>query len=298
MMDVRQVRPTDAPLVLALALDDTAQLVTGPGPLAPSPLWRLATQAVMPMAFSGRAWIAKDGTSAGILEAQPRPYVMGWDVVRLAVRGDHSLVVGPLLGGATAHLQSKGVPRLFARCTADLREILAAHDFLTLAQEYVLLGPSQRPPGDGGLNADSRYRMPQDAWPLHQLESETTPALVRQLEGLTSSDWSHKSRGMSEVVVEAEGRIVAWIGWGIKPHRGLVQLGLLVRPEYKHVGPRLVLHALQHAPEGSRFAIRVREYQAEAIQACLDAGFQIVGEEPLMVKHAGAEGVAEARRHL
>ena len=58
--------------------------------------------------------------------------------------------------------------------------------------------------------------MPQDSWPLHQLESDLTPPLVRQLEGLTSLDWSRPVRRMSEIVVEREGRVVGWISWGVR----------------------------------------------------------------------------------
>ena len=32
--------------------------------------------------------------------------------------------------------------------------------------------------------------MPQDSWPLRQLENSQTPVLVSQLEGLTSANWS------------------------------------------------------------------------------------------------------------
>ena len=288
-MDVRQVRPTDAPLALALALDENAQIVTGPAPHTRPAIYRTLAQAAFPMALPGRSWIGRDGASAGLLEAQPRQYVIGWDVVRLAVHGEPDRILAPLVHVATMHLQSRGVPRLFARCTAAHREILSALDFMSLAREYVLLGPVAHQRRDSSLHADSRYRMPQDAWPLHQLESETTPVLVRQLEGLTSSDWSHKARDMSEIVVEKDGRIVAWIGWGAKAHDGLVQLGMLVHPDHKDLAPNLLMHALDSAPPNTRFITRVREYRVEVLKAFTEAGFQITAEEAVMVKHAGVE---------
>lgn len=288
-MDVRQVRPTDVPLVLALALDESAQIVTGPAPYTRPPIHRTIAQAAVPMALPGRTWIGADGAAAGLLEAQPRQYVIGWDVARLAVRGDSSRILGPLVHAATVHLQNRGVPRLFARCPAAHRDVLSALDFMSLAREYVLLGPATHRRQETPLHADSRYRMPQDAWPLHQLESETTPVLVRQLEGLTSSDWSHKSRDMSEIVIEQDGRIVAWIGWGAKARDGLVQLAMLVHPDHKDLAPNLLVHALDHAAPNTRFVTRVREYRVEVLKAFTEAGFQIIAEETVMVKHAGVE---------
>ncbi|GAC1319454.1 MAG: hypothetical protein NVS2B16_16020 [Chloroflexota bacterium] len=297
-MDVRQVRPTDAPLVLALALDENAQLVTGPAPNARPLILRTMAHATVPLALPGRTWIARDGATTGLLEAQPRQYVLGWDVVRLAVHGDPHRVLAPLMQAATAHLQSRGVPRLFARCRPEQSAYLSALDFMSLAREYVLLGPGGHVRTDTHLHVDSRYRMPQDAWPLHQLESDTTPALVRQLEGLTSSDWSHKSKDMSEVVVEQDGRIVAWIGWGARRQHGTVELAMLVHPDYKDLANNLVAHALDRAPSHTRFVARVRDYRVETMRALTDMGFQIVGEETVMVKHAGVEVVQEERPTL
>lgn len=297
-MDVRQVRPTDAPLVLALSCDETAQIVTGPVPDARHLIVRTLAHATIPMALPGRTWIARDGEQVGLLVAQPRQYVIGWDVARLSVRGEADRLLGPLFQAVTAHLQVKGVPRLFARCRSEQRDILSAFDFMSLAREYILVGPGTRRNGDTHLHADSRYRMPQDAWPLHQLESETTPSLVRQLEGLTSSDWSHKARDMSEVVVEQDGHIVAWIGWSLKSHHGTTQLSMLVHPRYQDLAPNLLAHALAHVDPASRLLTRVRDYRVETLRAFTDAGFEIVAEEIVMVKHAGVEMAQEERSKL
>ncbi len=297
-MDVRQARPTDAPLVLALALDDAAQIVTGPALNVRPPLTRLISHIAFPLAGPGRTWVARNGADTGILEAQPRQFVIGWDVTRLAIRGNVDRILAPLLHAATSHLQSRGVPRLFARCPSRQRDLLSRLDFLTLAREYVLLGPANHIRTESGLHIDSRYRMPHDAWPLHQLESETTPALVRQLEGLTSSDWSYKSRDRSDIVVEQGGRIVAWVGYGARITYGHVRLGMLVHPDFKDLAQELIRHALDHAPPNTRFVARVREYHVETLQAMREAGFETVAEEVLMVKHAGVEVVPEARGRL
>lgn len=296
-MDVRQVRPTDAPLVLSLAIDEGSHLVKSRDWPHPTPLARTLARAALPLALSGRSWIARDGASVAFLEAEPRQYVIGWDVTRLAVRGDACTVVGPVVKAATAHLQSKGVPRLFARCEKEHIDALRSVEFHSLAQEYVLVGPRSAVAEDANLPLDSRYRMPQDAWPLHQLEVESTPALVRQFEGLTSHDWSKKHQ-MTEIVVEKDGRIAAWIGWDDRGRHGYSHLSMLVHEKHSDLGPDLLRHAAKDLPPGRQFVTRVRGYQVEALQTFLDAKFQIVTEEILMVKHAGVELARDAPARL
>jgi hypothetical protein len=289
-MDVRLARPTDAPLVVALALDESAHLVKSFGWPATNRVQRtLIRTAVPPIALPGRVWVARNGSDVALLEAQPRRYVIGWDITRLAARGDRDRVLGPILEAAIDHVRSRGVPRLFARCGDDAVAELKVVGFQPLAREFVLVGPTGSIEGAEALPIDSRYRMPQDAWPLHQLESEITPPLVRQLEGLTSLDWSAKIRGMSEIVVERDGRIAAWIGWGVNLGRGYSQIGMLIHPEHRDVAPVLLDHVLVSAPAESRFVARVRDYQTEVLGVFTDAGFTTVAEEILMIRHAAVE---------
>lgn len=295
-MDVRLVRPTDAPLALTLALDDEAHLVKDPEWPVRNQVLRTVRQAVLPLCVPHRAWIAREGSSVALLEARPRRYVIGWDVARLAVRGDHSRLLAPLVEALSDHLRSRGVPRLFARCSEAAGDELKTVAFHPLAREYVLLGPERTVNTATPLPIDSRYRMPQDAWPLHQLESDVTPPLVRQMEGLASLEWSRRIRAMSEIVVEREGNIVCWVGWGVRVGLTLRQIGMLVHPQYREVAPALLQYVLETAPPGWRFVARVRDYQSEVLRVFLAAGFQITAEELLMVKHARVEVAPAARR--
>lgn len=293
-MDVRLARPTDAPLVLALTLDEHAHLVRSPDWPAGRPILRCIARATMPMVAPGRSWIAREGDSCALLEARPRRYVIGWDITRLAVRGDRSSVLAPVVDAVNQHLQNRGVPRLFARCREDARAELEDLGFQALSREYILVGASldldpQELPGD------SRYRMPQDAWPLHRLESEITPPLVRQLEGLTSLEWSQGARGVSEIVVEANGDVVGWIGWSRTGGSNTFMVGLMVHPEHCGLAPSLLGHVLEQAGPEARFVSRVRDYQPEILNALLAANFDIVGEEILMVRH-GRVALAPAER--
>lgn len=295
-MDVRLARPTDAPLVLALTLDDHAHLVRSPDWPAARPILRSVIRSVFPLAFSGRTWIARDGSSCALLEARPRRYVIGWDITRLAVRGDRETILGPVVESVNRHVQARGVPRLFARCQDAAREALEEFGFRPLSRELVLLGNASRIEAE--LPGDGRYRMPQDAWPLHQLESEITPPLVRQLEGLTSLEWSQGAKGVSEIVVEHDGKVTGWIGWAPGAMGNTHQLGLLVHPDHKELACSLLAHVLEQAAPGSKFVARVRDYQPETINALLSAGFEVVGEEILMVRHGRVALVPAERARL
>jgi hypothetical protein len=297
-MDVRLARPTDAPLVLSLVMDESSHLVRRPSWPATDRVAQSVARALFPLALPGRSWIAREGSSCALVEAQPRRYVIGWDITRLAVRGEADRVLGPALGAVVTHLQSRGVPRLFARCAVEASEVLRTYDFQSMAREYILRSPSQVPGSESELPVDSRYRIPPDAWPLHQLETAVTPPLVRQLEGLTSVDWSKPLKDMSEVVVERDGKLIAWAAWGTRAGPKLINVQLMVHPDYADVGPDLVRHALKQVPAGHRLITRVRDYQVETMRAFIAAGFETVGEEVVMLKHAGVELAREHKRRL
>jgi hypothetical protein len=258
----------------------------------------MIVQTATPLPKATRVWIGKGRNSVGLIEARPRRYVIGWDITRLVLRGDRDELLGPLLGTVTAYVQGRGVPRLFARCRREESDLLCRHGFAILAREYVLTATRSPELEPSPLPSDSRYRMPQDAWPLHQLESATTPTLIRQLQGMSSSDWSHRDRDLCEIVVEREGRIVAWLGVGTKERNGRIGLQMLVHPDCREVAPELLRHALTLAAPSATYFTRVRDYQVETLSAFTDAGFTIVAEETLLVKHGQVELAREEKRHL
>src|SRR5581483_12225463 len=99
-----------------------------------------------------------------------------------------------------------------------------------------------------------RYRMPQDAWPLRQLENSQTPLLISQLEGLTSASWSTPKRRLfsreepRDLLIERNGEIVGWVGWtflnaghGLPDH---VRMALLTHGDYGELAAPLLDYAL------------------------------------------------------
>lgn len=286
-MDVRLARPTDAAVVLALALDDRAHLVRDPESSGLRTVLGALARSVFPLAFSDRMWIASNGADAAIVEARPRQYVIGWDVVQLVARGDREAVAGAALEEAMQHLHKRGIPRLFARCTEDAQDELSSLGFRPLGHEHILIGTGHAASAPGDLPAGSRYRMPQDAWALHQLENAITPPITRQLEGPTSGQWAKAGKGMSEIVVERDGAAVAWIGWGSRATPGSRRLGLLVHPDHRDLAADLLRHVLSQSGPTTTFRVRIRDYQSEMLSAFEDAGFRLIREEVLMIRHGG-----------
>jgi len=294
-MDVRLARPTDAAVVLALTLDERAHLIQSPSAPGVWPVFGSLGRSAVPVVSKGRTWIARERSSVAVLVAHPRRYVMGWDIAWLAGRGSTE-PVGAVIEAAIEHVQRKGVPRLFARCGTEVEENLRSFGFRPLSRELTLRGR-----GTSGneevLPDDSRYRMPQDAWPLHQLESEVTPPFVRQLEGLSSLDWSQKRKTTSEIVIERDGKTVAWIAWGRKIGPTAQRIGMLVHPDHADLAPILVRHVQEQAGPDTTLIARIRDYHVESITALRDAGFETVREDVLMVRH-GALVPAKARPRL
>jgi hypothetical protein len=176
---------------------------------------------------------------------------------------------------------------LFARCGEDVRDDMMALGFRPLGHEHILIGTGGNTDASDDLPVGSRYRMPQDAWALHQLENAVTPPLVRQLEGPTSGQWANSPKGMSEIVVERDGAAIAWVGWGSRAAPGARRLGLLVHPDHRDLAPVLLRHVLSQSDAATTFQARIRDYQSELLSAFVESGFRIAGDAVLMIRHGG-----------
>jgi hypothetical protein len=281
-MHVRPVRATDAPFALGLLLDQRAQLV---GSVNSSRQDRLAAcSALLGVPGREKAWMVKDQRDVGLIGAVPREYVIGWDLTQLAVRGNVNKLVPVLTDAVTSHVQALGVGRLFARVNGEDHPLTNV-GFRPLAREYVMEGAAEPAPEEDPLPAESRYRMPEDAWPLHQLEMEITPTYVSQVEGSTSARWSSRRPKLSQIVVERNGQIVAWIGWRQRRAKS-GDLSLLLHPSHMDLASPLLNHVLRQARDpGVKFRTRVRDYQPETLNAMQRAGFSIEQEQIMLVKH-------------
>jgi hypothetical protein len=288
----RPVRHLDL-LALRSLSSEQANKVIGPLPFEAAP------GVVKTTLFSARqrVWVAETGRSiVGFAQACPRRYVLGWELVRVSVRArqDPSAALAALIQEVLAYLQGKAIPRLFARTPAEspAHEMLLECGFTHLLSETVFLRPSGNVVDPQDMPTGMRFRMPQDAWPLRQLENSQTPLLVSQLEGLTSLNWSTMRQlpfskdEPTELVIERDGEIVGWAGWSILGE--FVRLGLLSVLDDPDVAAALLEYALNFIAEThptAQVIVRVRDYQDPLSQTLVDHGFGALGRETLHIKH-------------
>lgn len=250
-----------------------------------------------------KLWVADgDEGMAGFVQARPRKYVLGWELVRLYARSasDRDGVVSGLINEVLLHVQERGIPRLFGRTPAESQahELLLRCGFTYLLSESIFVRQPTKTTAPEETPIGMRYRMPQDAWPLRQLENSQAPVLVSQLEGLTSLGWSTPVRRFlrkdepTELVVEREGELVGWSGWtracsgpGSSEY---VRLGLLAQGGDVQMATALLDHSL-HSINGEfpnlPVVIRLRDYQMRLQQVVLDQEFALTTRETLHIKH-------------
>lgn len=292
----RLATQADAFAVRSLSADPSS-LILGPSQFQDAPGVLGAT--LLP--GREKAWVARDSRGAvGFLQARPRGYVLGWEIVRLHVRSDADPepLSGTLVQHVLAYLQERGIPRLFARTQpgSQGQAVIGGCGFSLLTSEcFLIREPSKIGPPDE-MPVGMRYRMPQDAWPLRQLENSQTPPLVSELEGLTSLSWSMPSHRrwarneQCELVVEREGQLVGWVGW--KFHRAgrreTARLGLLTGVDESDMASSLVqyaLHLIGNENSHASVIIRLRDYQMASEMPFKDLGFEEACRESLHIKH-------------
>lgn len=297
-MKTRSARQLDYVAIRKLAGDQRTALLM-PSELDDAP--GLTKAALVP--GRGKTWVAEDSAGiAGFAQARPRKYVLGWEIIRVHVRPDCEPVhvVGALVHEMLGHLQEKGIPRLFARARIDSEGHLTmnACGFTHLTSETVFLREAQKTAPPEEMPIGMRYRMPQDAWPLRQLESSQTPQMISHLEGLTSANWSMPrvrrwgKDQTSELVVERDGELVGWVGWvfvglgaGCQDH---VRLGLLAHADDTDMAEAMLeyaLHAISGERPTTRIIVRLRDYQMPLNRVLEDHGFTAVFRETLHIKH-------------
>jgi hypothetical protein len=259
---------------------------------------------------SEKSWVVEGNSGlVGFAHARPRRYVLGWELVHVQHRRDYPAqdVVSALVKEVLQYLQNRGIPRLFARTPESSvgHDILLDCGFTPLLSEivYVRSAQSGQPPEETPVGM--RYRMPQDAWPLRQLENGQTPLLISQLEGLTSANWSLPKRRLqkdelTDLVVERDGEIVGWVGWspfgtatGLREH---VRLGIMTSTDQPEIIAPLLdyaLYVIGSKRPNAEVVIRLREYQSSAFSALIERGFTEVARDTLFIKHGRLQVVTK-----
>ncbi len=218
------------------------------------------------------------------------------DVVYLAANGmrsermlsDYELWFH-LLNRLCADAAQHSVQRLYAALPAqhnELREIFRQAGFQAYTHRHLfhLSGPDW---DQGTRLAPMRLQSRRDHWAIHKLYGFVTPHLVQQSEVRNARHWSLYQP-------YALGRNRAWV---LGPDDDLIAylrlysgpgghvFALMMRPEARELVADVLRFGLAQLNDRRPVYLLLREYQQELCQPAMRLGFQLVGEQTLLVKH-------------
>lgn len=195
---------------------------------------------------------------------------------------------------ATTAAGLRGVKRLYARVPigSPAAESLHQIGFAAYASETVFLAQQvHSAPGTSSLRSQEQT----DTWAVHQLYNAAVPKQVQFAEAWTSHRWDVRTVGEPRDLVRRgwlleDGHQV--IGYVRVTSRGATHvMEVLYAPDRQEILPGLidgVIARLRALSRVSRISCALRGYQAEAVSALTERGFDPVLEQDLYVKYTTA----------
>ena len=240
----------------------------------------------------------------GLVQGTARPGHDAWDLLRLALLTadpeDRERAADALLEHFLVAASGRGALRIFARAPADDegQVLMARQGFRRYALEYTVvcdrldLSPAPLPE-----HLEFRARRPADAWGIFQLYCSVAPPQARHAEGLSSKRWGQGSTlahalvgrwcRTREVVLADESLIVGWVRLTPLKGQAAQHLEVLLHPRAHGALPALLAHAT--IALGARLdrptVCHVRDYEGIVFACLQEAGFAVVSEQALLVKH-------------
>lgn len=244
------------------------------------------------------------GEMLGLVQGAARPGHDSWDLVRLALLptdpDERERAAGALLEQLLKAVGGRGALRTFAGAPlgGEGQMLLARQGFRQYTAQYSLLcdrlDVSPAPLPD---HLEFRARRRSDAWGIFRLYCSVAPPQVRHAEGLSSKRWNrsatlaHTLAGrwlpVREVVLTDEGLVVGWVRLTpIKGHAAQ-RLEVMLHPRAYDALPALLAHAAMalQARLDHHTICYVREYESAVFTGLREAGFSVVAEHALLVKH-------------
>lgn len=237
-------------------------------------------------------WISVRGaTLRGLLSARRRGSRLAWELDCLidAAEDDPGVLLS-LLDQAVRDAGKAGAEKIFLRLNAHsaaLPSVCRAGFMRYLTEElYEQQGP---PPVDrsAASRLGLRPRRVEDRYPLFQLYNKAVPEPVRRLEAVTFREWLAAQERISgasrttQLVLEREGRITAWLRTGIDGEVG--RFDLLALPEEKRLSD-LLPAALARLARCQHVYALVPEYGETIGRHLTRLGFRKAGEYALLAR--------------
>lgn len=309
-MYIRSVRLTDlarhrrlSQHLLRLNLPESA--VTGLSP------FDVALVSWLPVRSGLRTFVFGDDRPRAFIQVAARDSGYIWDVTAIGSEVDaldsaslddpgHPWVL--LLNSASVLATRRRVTRLLARVPEDAREMACFrqagyHPYGRKRIYRRILEASDRVIDTAG---EPRTQRVGDAWAIHRLYFQSVPRPVQEAEAHTSNRWElRKARpgGPRETgwLLEDEAETIAYIR--TVSRRRVHMVDCLFQAERRDVLARVVRQTLGRLPAtpGDQVFWRLPDYQADAEEALLEAGFSLVGTQCQLVKYLAVKVAARER---
>lgn len=289
--------------VLRLNLPEAAVIGLSP--------WRVSVRSWLPGASGLRTFVLGDERPRAFIQVATRDHGHIWSVLTLGgepAPGEPERCDDPmhpwllLLTSVAVVATRRQVTRLLAKVPEATPELTCFRQagFQTYGRESIYTRAYL--PGDRLVEAGSEPR-PQrggDAWAIHRLYFQTVPQPVQDAEAHTSNRWELRARrpdGVREQgwLLEDGAETLAYARTLSRRRRHLAEW--LFQPAERALLPRLLRQTLARLPAapGDQVYWRLPEYQAEAEETLLAAGFTLAMTQTLMVKYLAVKVAARER---
>ncbi|MBI4287020.1 MAG: hypothetical protein HY671_01165 [Chloroflexi bacterium] len=243
---------------------------------------------LLPRGEHWHIWVAMDDQRLlGLICTSPRRSHQVWQVAHLLLAEENREITQSLLQQITTASCHHGIEKLFLRLPQDSPLTQAAYDSgfeRYLVQHLYRRSEARHYYGDvyQGAHGIWRPRTRPDNWQIFQLYSATTPAVIRQAEGLAYSEWLQSREridGGQEQVWEREGQIHGWAS--ARPWWDGVLLESMMPPGEEQAFASLVDSV---AARGLPVYSFVSSYQTHILQVAQEEGFVPIAECSLFLK--------------
>jgi hypothetical protein len=262
-----------------------------PGRSVASPLlhWRSSRPRLF-VAFAGDRLV-------GFAHWQPVPPDRRWQLISLgSATGvyDAAPVWEELIRHATTAAGLRGVKRLYARVPigSPVMEPVRRVGFAAYASETVFLAQQLH---SAPAMLPLRSQEQTDTWAIHQLYNSAVPKQVQFAEAWTSHRWDVRTGGSAGKIVtrgwlaEEGHQLLGYVR--VTSHGATHVMDLIYSPDHHQIVPDLldgVIARLRGLTRVGRVYCALRGYQAEAVSALAERGFDPVVEQDLHVKYTTA----------